>query len=820
MKNLVKFLLLIFTLSVSVNPIFAQEKKEDKKEGKKEESEASNDGKSKDKKSKEKKYEDIITEEAVTDSGLFIVHKVVDKHFFELSEELLDREILVVTRMSGYVKGLSFGGAGMKTRPQQVIRWQKQDKKILLRSVSYNSVASHDEPVYESVVNNNFEPIVAAFEIKTMNEDSTAYVIDVASLFTSDVPMLGALGSSQRKRFGIGGMDAKRSFIEEIRSFPNNVEVRHVLTYKGSKLPDNQTTGTLSVQMNQSFIVLPEEQMQPRYFDGRVSYFSVSRTNYSSDEQRAATERFITKWRLEPSDIDAFKRGELVKPKKQIVYYIDPATPEKWRPYIKQGVNDWQKAFEKAGFKNAIIAKDPPSKEEDPDWSPEDVRYSVIRYITTDIQNAQGPHVHDPRTGEILESDILWYHNIMRLLRNWALTQTGAINPDVRAVNFKDEVMGELIRFVSAHEVGHTLGLPHNMGSSVAYPVDSLRSKTFTDTHGTAPSIMDYARFNYVAQPEDGVTSIYPAIGEYDDWSIIYGYRPILEANSAEEERAVLNRWIKERAGDPTMRFGQQQFRTIDPSSQTEDLGDDAMKASAYGIANLKKIIPNLIEWSAEEGEGYAQLKEMYDASIGQYRRYMGHVANNVGGVYEYRKSSEEDGVVYSHVPKEKQRAAVTFLIQELFKTPSWVVDQDILARVENTGVVERIRGMQSRTLSSLFDKDRLNRLVENEVLNGSKAFTCLDLFTQIKNGIWSELKSGQLPDAYRRNLQRAWIDQMEALMKLEGAKYNQSDLKAMARGNLTDIKGFLKSILKKEKRQMYRYHYEDAMKRIEKILK
>ena len=766
-----------------------------------------------------KPYSEVITDKAESDEGLFTFHKVDDKYYFELPTDILEKEILVVSRISGHVKGLNFGGAGMKSRPQQVIRFQKKDNNIIIRSVSYNSVASEEDPIYKSVVNNNFEPVIHSFKIEAQGKDSASYVINIEDFFTTDVPMIGALYDYQRKNFKVSSVDKSRSMIDWVKAFPENVEVRHVLTYKGSELPDNQLTGALSIGMNQSFILLPADPMVPRNHDDRVGYFSLSQLDYSLDEQRAARNRFITRWRLEPSDWDAFNRGEAVEPVKPIVYYIDPATPEKWRPFIKQGVEDWQRSFEKAGLKNAIIAKDAPTPEEDPDWSPEDVRYSVIRYIATDIQNAQGPHVHDPRTGEILESDILWYHNVMNLLRNWYFVQTAAINETARGVKFEDEVMGELIRFVAAHEVGHTLGLPHNMGSSVGYPVDSLRSPSFTATHGTAPSIMDYARFNYVAQPEDGVTSFYPGIGEYDDWAIYYGYHPIANVESAEEEETTLNAWILEKAGDPLYRYGRQRGGVVDPSAQTEDLGDDSMIASELGIRNLKRIKDKLIEWGTEEGKDYDDLQELYNNIVGQYNRYLGHVAANVGGVYENFKTSEQEGLVYTHVSLDKQKRAVKFFNEQLFATPEWLVDPQILGRIEQDGIVDRIKSLQTRTLSRLMDDDRLKRMIENEVLNGKSAYTASALFDDLRNGIYSELRTGKKIDTYRRNLQKAFVDTMEELVNTKDEDVRTTDIPSLALGTLKALKTEVSRGISRQSDTVSKYHLEDLLKRINQVL-
>lgn len=830
-KLITKALAFLLILGGSLN-IDAQRRKKNKTHHKKKTEAAPATSKAKPKKGGIKPYDKVVTKAYKTDEGLFKVHSKDQNYLFEIPDSLLGKQMLMVTRIAKTANGIGFGGGKQNT---QVLQWQKKHKKILLRVVSHVVVADSILPVHEAVVNSNFEPILYSFPIKAYSKDSTATVIDVTPFFTKDVKAIG-FPAANRKRYKITRMDKERSFIERINSYPKNVEVRHVKTYLSNQPPSNRSVGSISLEMSNSMILLPENPMKRRYFDKRVGWFARSQTDYGLDEQKSKSLTYLDRWRLEvkDEDIEKFKRGELVEPKKPIVYYIDRATPKKWRKYLKQGIEDWQVAFEAAGFKNAIIAKDPPTKEEDPEWSPEDVRYSVVRYLASPIPNANGPHVSDPRSGEILESDINWYHNVMTLLHNWYFIQTAAINPEARTNKFKDEIMGRLIRFVSAHEVGHTIGLPHNMGSSVAYPVDSLRSATFTKKYGTAPSIMDYARFNYIAQPEDKGVALMPDIGPYDKYAIHWGYAPIL-GKTAKEEKPILNKWITDKADNPLYRFGHQQVvNIIDPSSQTEDLGDNAMKASDYGIKNLKRILPKLEEWTTEEGETYDELNTMYGQLLGQFNRYMGHVSSNIGGVYEHYKAVGQDGAVYTHVDKNHQKNALKFINVQLFETPKWLLDKNIFDKTQFSGSGDRIRGLQVRTLNRILKPGRLTRMLENEALNGTKAYTLISMMGDLRRGVWSELYTKKAIDPYKRNLQRAHLDRLDFLLnkakdqrgrndggyfKQTAVNVSQSDIKPIVRGELKRLKRDIKRNIPTAKNTVTRYHLQDAVDRIDLIL-
>jgi hypothetical protein len=773
-----------------------------------------------------KPYNQVITSKVFTTRGLFSVHKLEDRYYFEIPDSALNRDLLVVNRISkaaadnrpydGY-----FGYAGDEIGESIVQFCKGPNSKVFIKRISYTDMAkdSSANGMLRSVSNSNLQPIVAAFDIKAYSPDSSNVVIDFTDYMNTDNDVL-FFDQPTKKTFGLGAIQNDKSFISTVRTFPLNIEISTVKTFiKG------ETVATY--ELNSSFVMLPTKPMTARLGDDRVGYFTSMYNNF--DAPAGMKKAFvINRWRLEPKeeDMEKYRKGELVEPQKPIVFYIDPATPQKWIPYLIQGVNDWQKAFEKAGFKKAIYALEAPAN--DSNWSLEDARHNAIIYKSSGFQNAYGPQVHDPRTGEILESHIQWFHNVMEILHDWYFIQASPNDCRARKMQFDDELMGSLIRYVCSHEVGHTLGLMHNFGASSTVPVDSLRSREYLAKNGHSPSIMDYARFNYVAQPEDNIRiqDLIPKIGVYDEWAIEWGYtwRPAFKTQ--EDEKSYMNNLIIAKLNSNKRLW----FATApvtgsyDPRVQQEDLGDDAIKAGYYGIRNLIRVMDHLLEWTNHPGSDYAEVQKIQKQIFEQYFRYLQLVSMDVGGVFKNSITREQKGKVYDFPDKEKQKAAVKFLENELFVTPHWLLDKKLFP-FTSLGNYSNLLSLQKQILFNVLSRTNFKLMSFFEEKYPGKVYRYKDLLDDMKSGIWRELYTNMPIEQTRRNLQKAYAERLISLLHFEqpagaGAFLQQreeieTDFTSLVKDQVRALSKDIDRSLLKQKDQLSRLHLIDVKERL-----
>jgi len=760
-----------------------------------------------------KPYDKVITKEFSSYKGMFTVHRLKDRILFEIPDSLLNRSVLIINRLTK-ISALMGMYPGEQLDEKTIIFEKGKDSTVNLKYEIVVNEADSGSMIYKAVANSSLNPTFIKLPIMAYGNKSS--VIEVTRMLKEKTLFNSVMDGAPLAK-AVNMTTVKDIEIESIKAFPINVEIK--ISKSATGTPSGLPAGSpVSLETNTSFVLLPEKPMQRRYSDDRVGYFDNYFYQFSDGQQKVETKEYVKRWRLEPKpgDMEKWKKGELVEPAKPIVIYIDPATPKQWRKHLIAGINDWQAAFEQAGFKNAIIGKEWP--ENDSTMSMDDARFSFVNYLASTIPNAYGPSVQDPRSGEIIQTRIGWYHNVMTILKNWYMVQTAAVDTEARKVKFDEELMGNLIRFVSSHEVGHTLGLRHNFGSSSQTPVDSLRSNSYLSKYGHTASIMDYARFNYVAQPEDKITreNLFPRIGEYDKWAIEFGYK-YLNGSSAEEENKLLKKEIAKRnAANKRLWFGNGETERFDPRCQTEDLGDDAAAASRYGIKNLKRIVKDLPKWTFEEDGVYKNLTDAYSQVFQQYYRYMGHVMKYIGSFEKDIRVEGEALPVFSVVPKEKQLGSMAFFNDELFTTPTWLLNTDLTDKVYSPRFPNFVSSVQERVLNTMLDGGVMNRIVANEISYGKAALPLTEYVGTVHQFIWKELKgSTSAIDIYRRNLQKVYIGAVADILGSIDPLYTENDVTSILKSDVKKIAAEIKAYLPKVTDAATRSHLQDIADRI-----